>query len=117
MGVHCLESSAKVTLEGSIPSLPATLVDRSTKILPIGRMHHMAHAKFWAEVEKCQLLCVPCHRQKSIECGDVRVAAHGSWSMYRYHGCRCVECRNFNNKNRRERRARKMRDVANPAVR
>lgn len=42
-----------------------------------------------AEVDKCQLLCGPCHIQKTAE--DRSECPHGAWRHRRY-GCRCVIC-------------------------
>ena len=69
-------------------------IDRSTKFKAIGRLAHAGDAVFWREVRKCELLCHSCHREKSIECGDVRVAQHGSHALYK-RGCRCSKCRGF----------------------
>ena len=45
------------------------------------------------ELTKCQVLCRQCHIKKSMECGERRVAGHGSGQMYQVHRCRCKECR------------------------
>ncbi len=57
------------------------------------------------ELEKCQLLCKPCHRQKDET--DNGKAQHGSHAMYRYHKCRCIECKNFKTTYERNRRRKK----------
>lgn len=43
------------------------------------------------ELQKCQLLCIPCHKKKTIT--DVAVDEHGVPSMYSNKGCRCEKCR------------------------
>jgi 5-methylcytosine-specific restriction endonuclease McrA len=40
------------------------------------------------ELEKCQLLCNSCHKEKTGK------AQHGSLTMYSHHSCRCESCRN-----------------------
>jgi hypothetical protein len=55
-----------------------------------------------AEVVKCQLLCDPCHRAKSKECGETGGGwnkidgpdgfRHGTESGYMRGGCRCDDC-------------------------
>ena len=50
-----------------------------------------------AEVKKCQLLCRPCHRIKSKECGETggghnRIDDHATEAMY-MKGCHCDPCR------------------------
>jgi hypothetical protein len=51
-----------------------------------------ADAKFRRELAKCQLLCVECHRAKTIRELGQKPAEHGSTTMYR-RGCRCSACR------------------------
>jgi hypothetical protein len=56
-----------------------------------------------AEAAKCQLLCPPCHRAKSKECGETgggwnRIDGpdgfeHGTEPGYMRGGCRCWSCR------------------------
>ena len=38
------------------------------------------------ELEKCQLLCHSCHKEK-------HAAEHGTISRYRHHKCRCQPCK------------------------
>ena len=45
-------------------------IDPSTKIMTIARASSRNEIFFWEEVNKCQLLCVPCHLEKSAE--DIR---------------------------------------------
>lgn len=48
-----------------------------------------------AELAKCQILCRPCHVEKTRV--DMRTIikplVHGTASGYRYRGCRCDLCR------------------------
>ncbi len=53
-------------------------------------------ARVEAELHYCQLLCNPCHRQKSIHDHGKNVSVHGMLSMYINKKCRCDECRKAN---------------------
>lgn len=56
-----------------------------------------------AEIAKCQLLCKPHHRKKTIECGETGGGwnkidgpdgfQHGTEPGYMRGGCRCQDCR------------------------
>jgi hypothetical protein len=58
-----------------------------------------------AEAEKCQILCDPCHRKKSKECGETGGGRnknsdpleHGSARCYQEMPCRCLPCRTAKN--------------------
>ncbi len=54
------------------------------------------------ELTKCQLLCVSCHKKKTLnDKGQVsEVDSHGTLSSYRY--CKCKECKQANNKYKQE---------------
>jgi 5-methylcytosine-specific restriction endonuclease McrA len=45
-------------------------IEPSTKIMTIAKASSRNEKMFWEEVNKCQLLCVPCHLEKSAE--DIR---------------------------------------------
>jgi len=44
------------------------------------------------ELEKCQVLCKPCHVQKGYLTGDLRSSRHGTPYRYEKLGCRCAAC-------------------------
>lgn len=56
-------------------------------------------ARIEEELQKCQLLCRPCHVLKSKESGDCpgrtprRIDEHGTEAYYSRTGCRCEPCR------------------------
>jgi 5-methylcytosine-specific restriction endonuclease McrA len=43
------------------------------------------------ELDKCQVLCEPCHKEKTRE--NSVTQTHGTFSMYERHRCRCEQCR------------------------
>ena len=67
-------------------------IDRATKAANVADMLTAALELFEAEVRKCQLLCKPCHRKKSLEAGDQQAAQHGL-GLYSRGVCRCDICR------------------------
>jgi hypothetical protein len=76
---------------GSTENLQFDHIDPATKTQAISRMWGSAEALLLAELQKCQLLCKPCHQAKTSEIGWSK-AEHGSESMYGYHHCRCEVC-------------------------
>lgn len=42
-------------------------IDRKTKIMTVARAASRNENFFWTEVNKCQLLCHPCHLEKTAE--------------------------------------------------
>jgi 5-methylcytosine-specific restriction endonuclease McrA len=46
-----------------------------------------------AELAKCQVLCEPCHKEKTRL--ELSTAEHGTAAMYK-RGCSCVACRTYN---------------------
>lgn len=57
----------------------------------------MSWEKLQPEIDKCQLLCTHCHREKSIfDRGTLpAIGTHGTLSAYRY--CHCAICRSAKN--------------------
>lgn len=49
--------------------------------------------KLLNELEKCQLLCKPCHVEKSTKERGFIKSTHGMLSMYVNKKCRCEDCR------------------------
>jgi len=64
----------------------------NTKRCNVSEMHSYSDKEFWAEVEKCQLLCGSCHTDKTLIDNGQSRATHGSRRMYN-NGCRCQVCR------------------------
>lgn len=51
-------------------------------------------ARLLKEAKKCQLLCKPCHRNKTNIDNNFQPPLHGTVNMYNNHRCRCVKCKN-----------------------
>ncbi len=93
---------------GSEEDIEIDHVDRSKKGFSIGiRLSGVSAKKLVSEISKCQLLCRPCHQNKSIKDLGLKVAKgnHGTISSYRY--CKCEKCRAAVRKYRRKLRERK----------
>ena len=79
---------------GSIENLEIDHRERGKKVFDGTRMTAVSHKKFLAEIKKCQLLCNPCHIEKTVTVDYGRKMArgtHGTLSSYRY--CRCELCK------------------------
>lgn len=77
---------------GSADGLEIDHIDRTTKTGEINKMVGN-RAKFWAEIDRCQLLCKDCHIRKTVsERGQLYYKGmHGFLSSYRY--CKCRKCK------------------------
>lgn len=81
---------------GSTEDLQFDHIDRSTKVTEITRMFTFARAKLDAELEKCQLLCKPCHLQKTFHEDVVHASqTHGTLTALKYCKPICDTCRTF----------------------
>ncbi len=97
----------RCTLCGSTEDLEIDHIDRATKVSH--RIWSWAAERRDAELEKCQVLCHPCHIIKTDLAGDNPTKAngfrHGTPAMYEHHGCRCDACRAQNAARKRRWRA------------
>lgn len=75
---------------GAVDCLEIDHVDRATKSFDLSKRWGVAQATWLAELAKCQLLCEPCHKAKTV--GEMTTRQHGTHAMYRKGGCRCDEC-------------------------
>lgn len=82
---------------GSRDNLQFDHIDPKTKEFTIAEIWLHSKIKFWKEIEKCQILCQPCHNQKTLKELGLKSAKgnHGTLSTYRY--CHCGICRQANN--------------------
>ena len=78
---------------GSTEKLEFDHIKRDTKSFTIAKLWSISEIRFWEEIEKCQLLCRPCHNKKTLKELGFKVAKgnHGTISTYRY--CKCNLCK------------------------
>lgn len=68
-------------------------IDAAAKSFQLsGRWLDQEWAKVLAEAQKCQLLCKPHHREKTVESGDVLVVDHGEGKSGKKN-CPCKPCK------------------------
>jgi hypothetical protein len=76
---------------GSIKDLECDHINPATKSFDISHGWFYALNLFMAELQKCQLLCKPCHLAKSAIDNQSEII-HGTNSGY-IRGCRCQSCK------------------------
>lgn len=90
---------------GSTEDLHFDHIDASTKVREIASLLTASKAMFEAELTKCQLLCRPCHLEKTRASGDVRMQPelrHGeNTTLYFNYGCRCEPCKAYMSQRRK----------------
>jgi 5-methylcytosine-specific restriction endonuclease McrA len=64
LGGHCARCE-------EVDALDFDHIDPTTKIMSIARASSRSEDFFWTEVDKCQLLCKPCHLEKTAK--DLRL--------------------------------------------
>jgi AraC-like DNA-binding protein len=99
LGGKCVECGAMTDLEFHH-------LDPDLKVRAISYMLAYTDTKFWAEVEKCVLLCHDCHKEETLAAYPER--EHGTWSKAFREKCRCSPCQEYRdqlNDRRRDRRA------------
>lgn len=70
--------------------------DYKEKTIPLNKLWGSSEEKFWAEVDKCQLLCRKHHIAKtSLESKERRPITHGKDWAARKLKCRCELCIQF----------------------
>ena len=94
---------------GSWDRLEVDHVDPSTKLSH--RIWTWAKARREAELEKCQVLCFKCHREKTrLQSASSRPRPlHGTANRYKSLGCRCYDCTRAHKEAMRAWRAEKRR--------
>lgn len=94
-------------VSGATENLQADHIDPAQKSARIKAVSHnvwsWAKEKRDAELSKCQVLCEPCHQEKTAAWYAAR-RQHGTVAMYRY--CKCPKCCAANTAQRREQRRR-----------
>lgn len=95
----------KCVICGSVDELEIDHIDPSTKSFTVSSGTSKPLSVFWAEVEKCQLLCKEHHLEKSTEEQSV---GHGE-GLTGKRNCVCDKCRPLKNAyNRRFKQQRKI---------
>lgn len=91
---------------GTTEELQFDHIIASTKEVDMSKILQFADEKVYKELAKCQLLCDPCHKEKSYREGDLTEPfQHGTLAGYRY--CSCEDCRRAKREYMREYRNRK----------
>jgi hypothetical protein len=69
-------------------------IDASKKTMRAADVHSTADSKVQQEMKNFQLLCNPCHKQKTHDEWDYSVpkSEHGTYWQYRKYECRCDKC-------------------------
>lgn len=97
---------------GSTEALEMDHIDPKTKSFTISALWALKDLPMvYDELKKCQLLCEPCHREKSAREASERLEGtwrHGTQYGWQKKKCRCDECgplwRKFNDDRNAERR-------------
>lgn len=96
---------------GSTDNLEFDHIDPNDKSRDICDIWTLGEKLLVEELQRCQLLCSPCHRKKTIEdnyeSGRYPRREHGTLTMHRRGKCRCDLCREAFNKYRRDLRNRR----------
>lgn len=94
---------------GTTQGLELDHIDRETKLFTLAKSWNVPMERFLSEVRKCQLLCDPCHNQKTLrEKGQLPAnGTHGTLSAIAYCKPICDLCRTVRNKWNREWKAKR----------
>lgn len=77
---------------GTTEDLQFDHVDPATKVCNVSEATNWSLERFLSEVDKCQLLCDPCHHEKSQANGEQMTVEHGYGAKGKYN-CKCDLCR------------------------
>lgn len=82
---------AKCSKCGAIDDLQVDHIDRSLKTMAPAAIWSRSEGIRQKELQNCQVLCHPCHKEKTREEMSVELE-HGDYNLY-CRGCRCDECK------------------------
>lgn len=83
-------STKKCTKCGSVSNLELDHIKREGKLSH--NIWSWSKEKREEEIEKCQVLCHDCHKEKTKEEWE-KLCKHGTLTMYKDYRCRCIECK------------------------
>lgn len=79
---------------GSNKNLHFDHKDPKDKEIPVSRYLNRKEEFVMKELDKCQLLCQPCHKQKTLDNWEFGAEAeHGTAWRYKKYKCRCEKCK------------------------
>lgn len=78
---------------GATDRLEFDHIDPNSVSFRIGHRLDYSMKTLRLEAKKCQLLCKSCHIIKSYTERGFKAAEHGTASMYKNNGCRCLGCK------------------------
>ena len=81
-------------------------IDRNQKRYEISKIWTCKIDLVIAELDKCQLLCKPCHRAKTRQELTNHEPTHGRATTYNKRGCRCDKCKAWNANRMKQHRAK-----------
>lgn len=81
-------------------------IDPKEKSFSVAKLWSVNKNLFWSEINKCQLLCQPCHILKTHRDNGTIPGSHGR-TRYR-QGCRCETCKLDQSKAQKEWKMRKL---------
>jgi 5-methylcytosine-specific restriction endonuclease McrA len=86
---------------GSTDGLEVDHIDPEQKAMEVSAIWSRRAEVRAVELDKCQVLCRPCHEKKTFKDRHVP-RQHGTVRMYKRGKCRCAECRQANTDYRRQ---------------
>lgn len=79
---------------GATSQLQIDHIDRNLKKFTLSSKFTKSLIDLESELVKCQILCQPCHSEKTREdLGCQSSQVHGTVACYNYRGCRCDSCK------------------------
>lgn len=97
---------------GSTKNLQFDHMDPSTKKFRISIKIDSPEEELLEELNKCQLLCSKCHKEKTLNNSEFgEKSQHGTIWRYKKYKCRCPKCRAAMSKYNKNRRRKLLEDL------